>query len=486
MAANTKAVLNPSKERQRSFQQLKNSVVKHPYLGIGFGLYWMQTILLFQSPYLFLDPSPLAFWHLPKGTILVIASIATYLLWSLLFRKANVVSMAQWFPFVLTAGLLCGAILYVIYPAFLADSPFIATVLYIVGSVLIGCGMANVCLETGRIFGYLGPRQVLFHGTCALFIGTVGGLLLSLFPPEIGKIALIATPIPMVTCLWKSLQNLPRKTLYAQGLTAEVHLPKKFLTMSFFQGLALGVMHGLLINNFGSSSVVVSIGFMCAIFLLFFCAISLKNNFDMLIFRIGFPLMALGFFLVGTFSSVFFLGAVLLDAGYGFQYLITCSLCAYLAKGLGQPPIWIIGTGTACLLIGQFLGSVIDLFSPSQDILAVSMAVILLLAALFMIDNQNIRYGWGAVRPGSEHIDEADASALACQLLASEYELSKRETEVFNLIIKGYNRKSIGKGLCLSEETIKTHTGNIYQKFLVHSRQELIDLARQRETTLQQ
>ncbi len=90
---------NQIEDQRRHMRQWKDSIAAHPFLSISFGLYWMQTILLFQSPYLFLDPSPLGdFSALPKGTVLLVASVLTYLLWSLGFRRANRFSEARWFP----------------------------------------------------------------------------------------------------------------------------------------------------------------------------------------------------------------------------------------------------------------------------------------------------------------------------------------------------------------------------------------------------
>ena len=69
-------------------------------------------------------------------------------------------------------------------------------------------------------------------------------------------------------------------------------------------------------------------------------------------------------------------------------------------------------------------------------------------------------------------------------MLATEHRLSKRETEVFDLVVKGYSRKAIARELNIAEETVKTHSGRIYQKFLVHSKQELIELVAQRATAM--
>lgn len=479
---------NRAGERQRSIRQLREGIAKHPFLSVCFGLYWMQTVLLFQSPYLFLEASPLVGGApgatLPKGTLLLMASVITYVAWSLNYRRVNAISEARWYPIALTTTLVAGAVLYIAYPSLAASHPDLSLVLYLAGSVLIGCGTANICLELGRIFGYLGPQQVLFHGIFAIALGTLGALLLSLFPTAVGKAVLVAMPIPMVACLWKSFSDVPRATLYGQGMKTKIHVPTKFLLTSLFQGLALGVMHSLLINNFGSSSFVVSAGYFAAVALLFFCSIAVKNNFDVLLYRIGFPLMAGGFFVVGMADTLFLAGALCLDTGYCFQYLMTCSLCAYLAKGLGQPPVWIVGTGTACLLAGQFIGSLLDLAVPDVRTLTVCVAFFLVLAALFMTSSKNLERGWGAVSPGSS-AEPTDSTGMACQLLASEHGLSKREIEVFDLIVKGYSRKAIGRELSLSEETVKTHATKIYQKFLVHSKQELIELAAARASALE-
>lgn len=479
-------VLKRFDERQKSLTNLRESVLKHPFLSIGFGLYWMQTILLFQSPYSFLGVSPFVDSGLPRGTLLVASSVVTYLVWAFFFRKANVISMAKAFPFLLATGLIIGASLYISCSFVLETNLEIAAVLYVAGSILIGCGTASICLETGRIFGYLGPQQVLYHGVFSLLFGSVGAFLLSLLPETIGIIILIIMPAPMVFCLWRSFKGVPRKPLYGQGLKAEIQPPKKFLITSAFQGLALGVMNGLLISNFSNSAATVTLGYIVAVGLLFFCAISIKNNFDFLIYRIGFPLMAAGLFIYGMFPEQSLVGVVFLDTGYSFQYLMSCSLCAYLAKGLGQPPIWIIGTSTACLLGGQLVGSAIEVVFLDASMLAIIIAFVLLLAALFMTSSQNLRTGWGAIRPGSPQAtdDKSALEALAIKLLASEQGLSNRETEVYSLMVKGYNRKAIGKELFLAEETVKTHTGRIYQKLLVHSRQELIDMTKERADSL--
>ena len=52
--------------------------------------------------------------------------------------------------------------------------------------------------------------------------------------------------------------------------------------------------------------------------------------------------------------------------------------------------------------------------------------------------------------------------------------LTKRETEVMNLLMCGYNNSTIAEKLCISTHTIKAHTSSIYEKLNVSNRVQAI------------
>ena len=52
--------------------------------------------------------------------------------------------------------------------------------------------------------------------------------------------------------------------------------------------------------------------------------------------------------------------------------------------------------------------------------------------------------------------------------------LTKRESEVVLLLLSGKNKQYIAKKLFLSLSTIKANVENIYRKFNVHNKAELI------------
>ena len=60
--------------------------------------------------------------------------------------------------------------------------------------------------------------------------------------------------------------------------------------------------------------------------------------------------------------------------------------------------------------------------------------------------------------------------------IAEEYSLSPREKEIMRLLAMGYTKNAISERLGISDNTIRTHSRNVYTKLNVHSRQELMDL----------
>ena len=58
---------------------------------------------------------------------------------------------------------------------------------------------------------------------------------------------------------------------------------------------------------------------------------------------------------------------------------------------------------------------------------------------------------------------------------APDFDLSKRETEILNLLAKGFRYKEIAAKLFISPETVRTHIRNIYEKLQVNSRTDALN-----------
>lgn len=63
--------------------------------------------------------------------------------------------------------------------------------------------------------------------------------------------------------------------------------------------------------------------------------------------------------------------------------------------------------------------------------------------------------------------------------------LTKREREIFSLLIKNYSTLSIARQLNISEKTVRNHISNVIQKLGVSSRiQAVLELIRLKEIEL--
>ena len=63
--------------------------------------------------------------------------------------------------------------------------------------------------------------------------------------------------------------------------------------------------------------------------------------------------------------------------------------------------------------------------------------------------------------------------------------LTKREKEIFTLLIQSYTTKEIAKQLYISEKTVRNHISNVIQKLGVESRiQAVLELIKMKEMDL--
>lgn len=347
----------------------------------------------------------------------------------------------------------------------------------IIGSGFIGIGTALFCVEGARPFRAAGYRKVLCLGVFAMLGGSLLAYLITLMPPAYIAPLLAILPLPMVYCQRRSFRYYPRSELYVAEPKLPRFIPKGFLMVSLLHGIAVGGMFALL-RSLEQPPVfhIHLLAFLAAISLLLLTAFFNKMNFNHLIFRLGFPVIASGYFVISLISEYLLIGNFLLYMGYCYLYLIICCLCAYLARVHRQSAVWIVGLCTGCLLTGQLLGEFIgSIFSGSHAVqFAAIMTFVFLLLAL-VLSGTDIAYGWGSVRPGADELLSA-AIGSACEQMVEDFRLSRREKDVLLLLVRGRTRRYISERLDVTEETVKSHTGRIYAKLAVHSHAELMNL----------
>lgn len=361
-------------------------------------------------------------------------------------------------------------------------------VLYVLMSVLTGVGVALFRVEIDRVFGWIGTQQTLYQGMLgtltALLLTTVGfaGMQEGSFGPIVLYGMALALPFAMVFLLRGVVRNFPRVRYYRHGRDVPLHFPAKFVATSAVQGVAAGVLYMSLfvfgVPGTGSSNMVV--GQIAAVLLLFATLVFLRLDFNRFTYKVAFSLVATGFLLLAALPTVPELGFTVLAAGFCYLDLVLWSLGACLMKNMGLPATWVASCPGAALFSGALVGGAVAWvfldgrpYSESA-MLASFVACFLFACALFMSSGSNLKYGWGTVLPGEGGLETGDLAGLV-RFVATEHDVTQRETDVMLLLAQGKTRRAICEELTVSPDTVKTHVRAIYRKLNVHSQQELID-----------
>ena len=166
------------------------------------------------------------------------------------------------------------------------------------------------------------------------------------------------------------------------------------------------------------------------------------------------------FIAIGHCLEAFVVAIVFHDAAS--RKLSPVSAIALFVGFFGNGP-WMVAA-TIVSVSGVFEGSTAGEWAALA--LSFATAVVLVLYLLRSATNEPP----AASQPG------ADAAAQRSRKASVAHGLSAKEQEVAQLLYRGLSAKRIAEELYISENTVRTHTANIYRKLDVHSKQDLIKL----------
>lgn len=215
-----------------------------------------------------------------------------------------------------------------------------------------------------------------------------------------------------------------------------------------------------------------------------------RDKFDFnVLCRIALPLTVVALFSISVFGfadDVF--GGYCVAGGYTAFTILIMVLCSNLCYRYGVSAIWLFGLERSLRLVFMFLGrcvyeygSMIDVGGVRGTTIAIGIAIVAVIMGTFVLLSQKeLSNTWGA-----SFFDGSGADGQAvrkqeivdrCELLAKRFGLTSRETEVLMLLAQ---RKTVGQiehELFIANGTAKAHVRHVYQKFDIHSREELFDL----------
>lgn len=473
------------------------SIAQRPYLFAGMAFYWIWINMGYQTPIVFRPVELVSGLTMPSQIGPLCMSFIAYVAISVWFRERRTVFQHNGYVWLVGVLMAVASAILVVWldctmaptgkPGVIALSAEsvgqLSLILYLVGSLFFGASAACMCIEMQRIYGSLGSEHVLFHGSVAM-LGSVLLLYALSFTPEIVQQSVfVLAPLPVAFFLLRGRKGFTKVELFSRGLDAELNIPYKLLITALLHGLSFGILLGYPTLQSGGTVLLTCsiVSYALAALLMLFTAISVKLNFNSLMYQIGFPIAAAGMYLSILFGGDGYAGISVQLVGFCFLHLIMWGACAFLIKNFDLPSTWVIGTSTGAFMAGQLAGALVS-GSISQlpdswwwfDKVSLTTLVIVLCASLYMMSSRNMRTGWGLSKPDTYQPGTEEDTAFATRTLVSDFELTKREADMLAGLVRGKNRKAMSEELCVSTETAKSHIQNIYKKIGVHSQQELI------------
>lgn len=346
------------------------------------------------------------------------------------------------------------------------------------GSLLTGVGTALLGIEWMRALAARGALVTLVCMAVSSLLVAALFLLVSLLPQPAVLVVALLVPWGSLACLGYPTSR--KAALLRHGVSTPVRVPWKVVLTLFVQGLAAGIVQTLAEGEASWGYLPMqSIALVVAAGLALAAALGLKLDFNQLIYEVGFPLMALGFLALSAASTNSGLGLTIHEVGNRFIMLLSWALAAWIIAQEDLSANWVYPCIMVSYLVGRQVGVVTGLLSgPFAEVLPAAMIFIVLMASVVMLGGFGGRAGWGAFRMADTDAApvEEDPLEAACQVVAKNYQLTPRETEICHLLARGRNRSYICEACVISSDTAKSHMRNIYRKIGVHSQQELMSL----------
>lgn len=185
---------------------------------------------------------------------------------------------------------------------------------------------------------------------------------------------------------------------------------------------------------------------------------------------------ALVFFLQGD-STLF--AYALMATGYSLFELVEYMALADLASSSTVPPLRIFAVVNlvvnGCYALGSALGLFFDGVSVEKSIVASILLVLLVYVAVWHFTEERVNDFFAGELPAS--VEEESSRQFERETeVARRYRLTSREQEILDLYARGRSAVFIAEQLSISPATVRSHVKHIYEKCLVHSRQELLSL----------
>jgi DNA-binding CsgD family transcriptional regulator len=390
--------------------------------------------------------------------------------------------------------------------------------------VSTGIGSALLILYWGTAFSRNSGATIILNTAVAIALAiTLYAALLYWIPSPISGIITSLLPLSEACFLWK-LTPIPYSKRHEVPIFNPLGVRRasfvlRFGIPVFIFGIPLGALRSastqlvLPISSLDAQLLVLlAAGIAVLLTLISAFAVGVTNHIDLL-FRSTIPFIVVSIVFMLFFQTGHeFIGALVLLAGYLCFEALMWIFFGELSQEFRLSPIFLFGLGRGMLAIGSLMGTYLFTTSAGTELTnnlgqtgwLILVLLTMVLAYSFLPREQEIR---NMVSPNSSssrdaiaqinermtahhtegglqdnlaggNLEPANANRgrfrVQCELVADQYLLSRRETEVLFFLAKGHNAAYIQDKLYISKSTAKTHINHIYHKLDIHTQQELL------------
>ena len=378
-----------------------------------------------------------------------------------------------------------------------------ANLLFVSGALLTGVGTAFIAVRAGQI--YAATRPVVAVTNTAL--SELASGLVFFF---------VVGTVPQIADATRGLVRRRAADIDAATRRASVFAFARFLVVVFLLTFMANLSKGAFALQDAEASLASgTIGVSLVILVSFVLVLvsSLLKSFDFGVAYYPLVLMlVLAVVVVFSSDAGNMAAAAVIVLVYCLFSLFMWCLLTYLARSDYWSSIQVFGYGRSVFALGSLAGLVVGQGYPLAEmdgsesfIVGLVLAFLLVAASMLIFRESDVRKitsaGWlavEAVAPKSSVSDGLDVvrdavvaddsrdmfseeviaemgSGVDADGFAADHNLTAREREVFELMLRGRDAKSIGEALVISDNTAKAHIRSIYAKTGVHTRQEFID-----------
>ncbi len=364
-------------------------------------------------------------------------------------------------------------------------------------SIMVGVPWALMLLTWARRLARGTTERAAFEVFAGAGIGAAVCLVTFLFPVDEAQWALKLLPLASAALLIVDMRDFDEDAAEARpeaavsGATA-ADFSVKVMAGTVCYGMAAGFMEAYNSNpgfismaSFPASLIVFVLFSAGALQLLFARDPKARGGLDGA-YRLSLLVMMAGFLFAPSLGGTGVPGEAIVLAGYlGLTCVLASAFLAF-SKIVAEDAARIVARGFLALFCGELAGVALANVSnglvPSGStpyVIVCFAGLATLFAYLFLFTERDFK-------SLSEIARTVDYFEEACEAIAVEAGLSKREAEILPFALRGRTSERIAGELFISKSTVDTHLRRIYTKAGVHSRQELIDLGERTAERLSQ